>query len=119
MSEHRTPDELSPQQQTELICKKLLGLQVLHLPYLGAHACTTWCDDKYKRYDHIAKFENWSEAGLILEALQAKLGGSNFNTAAWDQLRKMGHLLSIGKLAPTDVRAAAVAFILAWHGEQS
>lgn len=70
--EQRTPDELNPKQQAELICKKLLGLQVLHLPYSGTKTCTTWCDEKYKRFDFIDQFETWAEAGLILDALSSR-----------------------------------------------
>jgi hypothetical protein len=104
MTEQRTPDELSPQQQTELICKKLLGLRVHHLPYASV-PCTTWSDDKYNLYNYIDKFETWPEAGLILEALKKAWPASR------DQLRNLGGALVIGDFRPSDVRAAALEYI--------
>lgn len=108
VNEHRTPDTLSS--ENALICEKLLG----------------WTQSSVRGYWYPSSmqagsvstptFTGWYHAGLILDALQSKLGGTNFNTAAWDQLRKMGHVLSLGKLSPADVRAAALAFINAWHG---
>lgn len=110
-TEQRTPDELTA--ENELICEKLLGWKRTVRGKLSG--CQFWNTEPSQI--RTLAFTTWEEAGLILEALQAKLAGGNFNTAAWDQLRKMGHLLSLGKLAPADIRVAAVAFIKAWHGE--
>jgi hypothetical protein len=116
MTEQRTPDELSPQQQTELICKKLLGLQVLHLPYSGTQTCTTWCDEKYKRFDFIDKFETWAEAGLILDALardKAYSAAVGFDPRSQhgDWCGAAGHHSAHAASGPLAIRTAALEYI--------
>lgn len=111
-------DSLTPDQnvhENELICERLLDWSPL--PLISERGLQQWYTRKSAKPEFTPSFTTWAEAGLILEALQSKLGGNNFNTAAWDQLRKMGHLLSIAKLSPADVRSSALAFIKAWHGE--
>ena len=114
-NEQRTPDELS--RENELICHLLLGWEVL--PGISTFGEKRW-NDKTALGDvwpTTPKFTTWADAGLILEALQSKMGGGSYNSAAWDQLRKIGHLVSIAKLSPADIRAAGLAFIKSWHGE--
>lgn len=63
MTTQRTPDEMSS--ENALICEKLLGLT----KHCDAASCPDWRTADGKRFWSNPTFDNWSDAGLILDAL--------------------------------------------------
>lgn len=111
MSEQRTPDELSPAQQTELICRKLLGLEWKYLQYAGL---CVWANETGRTFSCIDRFETWAEAGLILEALSSHCPTLEYSDGKWDcyggdPFESFFH--AYADTAPLAIRAAALEHI--------
>lgn len=64
--EQGSPDALSS--ENALICEKLLGLT----KHCAAASCPDWRTADGKRFWSNPTFDNWSDAGLILDALREK-----------------------------------------------
>lgn len=96
----RTPDEQSS--ENALICEKLLGLT----KHCADEDCRDWRTAEGKRFWSTPTFDNWADAGLALNALQA----SELKPAG-HACESLAHELIDGRLTPTLVRAAALEYI--------
>lgn len=112
--EQGSPDELttlSTLRESQLICEKLLGWQPCEIK--GKAGVVSWHTNG--RILPTPSFDNWAEAGLILDALQ-KL--SYDKRAAADVLISLGDLLIGARLTSAFIRAAALDYIkqsMGWH----
>lgn len=106
MSEQRTPDELTA--ENELICTKLLGWckceHIAHIPGLfhtpaGAH-------------EEVPSFDAWADAGLILDAIFGEGGDITFATGVGDWWCEINEgPQASDKTGPLSIRAAALEYI--------
>lgn len=99
MNEQRTPDELAT--ENALICVKLLGLT----KHCDAASCPDWRTADGKRFWSNPTFDNWSDATLVLNALQ-RIGA---DAVPWRRL--LGVQLTQGLLDPESIRDAALQYI--------
>lgn len=109
----RAPDTLST--ENELICEKLLGWRRL------CHNDVTWWEPpstgKFQPTMLAAlSFETWDEAGMILDQFESRapeerVDSVNYKSAAGEQMKKLGILLSRGQLRPLDIRAAGLDYV--------
>lgn len=111
---HRTPDELAT--ENELICEKLLGWYKW-FPR-GQQWAGRWADKHHQFMAYSTpSFDNWADAGLIMDALDAKnLGVEVGNYANLDEhwycdIESLGPPVNKASTAPLAVRAAALAYI--------
>ena len=106
MDAQRSPDAMSTQAENELICEKLLGWKPERRTVAGL-VHVAWWDRGPGRSDTetTPSFSTWAEAGLILEALQAR------HERSFSLLTSLSTILKGGQLDPEDVRAAALVFI--------
>lgn len=88
------PDELTA--ENELICTKLLGLT----KHCGAPSCPDWRTADGKRYWNNPTFDNWADAGLILDALLGQFCAVEVCTAKWTD----GEVRSGVQITPYDPR---------------
>jgi hypothetical protein len=109
VSEERTPDELI--EENELICERLLGWKKnpSNIPGIGFSGWES--DDRSTPF-----FTTWAEAGLILDAFESRapeerVDSANYKSAAGEQMKKLGILLSRGELRPLDIRAAGLKHV--------
>lgn len=107
MTEHRTTKDLSIDQENDLICERLLGWKRICDQPDGWEASGDWfwrapsgteCSDT-------PRFTSWSDAGLILAALQCV--GSD--AVPWRRL--LGIRLTQGLLDTGYIRVAALEYI--------
>jgi hypothetical protein len=108
MSEQRTPDELTA--ENDLICTKLLGLT----KHCSAPSCPDWRTADGKRFWSNPTFDNWADAGLILNALAATAvyfeHGYDDNDNEWFcEIRP--HWSIWATTGPLAIRAAALEYI--------
>jgi hypothetical protein len=93
MSDQLTPEQFAA--ENALICEKLLGLT----KHCDAASCPDWRTADGKRFWSNPTFDNWSDAGLILDALQ--------ELDAWDECSK----LKFPYINPEAIRDAALDYI--------
>ncbi len=112
MAEQRTPDELTTQQENELLCEKLLEWKrlVYTTKVMWEHPPTGVSDTPC--------FITWADAGLILDQFEGlapveRVDSISYSSCAEQQMVDLAKLLRVGRLRPADIRAAALKYIKA------
>jgi hypothetical protein len=93
---------MTTEEENELICSRLLGWarEECYSQYTGLSMGFVWKRGEHD-YPGWQTFDDWSSAGLLLDAMQALMQRP-------DLLAELADKLAEGNLTPAEIRAAAL-----------